>query len=117
MLPHWTAFVDLCPETDISSEFIASHPERFHIPLHDELFNCSNINTTHVLSRTAKKRNADQVPTMRTTGSVKWPNRGRNVPLPTSTREYVDGRMGDPEMITLNNCDNHLVRLLITCQL
>ena len=31
---------------------------------------------------------------MRTTGSVKY----NNMPLPTSTREYIDGRSGDPDM-------------------
>ena len=44
---------------------------------------------------------------MRTTGSVKWPNRGNNTPPPISTRECIDGRSGDPDMITLDNCDNH----------
>jgi len=27
--------------------------------------------------------------------------------LPTSTRECIDGRSGDPDMIALDNCDNH----------
>ena len=107
--------MNLCPESDISSDFIEIHPERFHIPLHEELFNCSDINLTHVPSRTVKKRNADQVPTMRTTGSVKWPNRGSNIPIPIASREYIDGRKGDPGRITLDNCDNHQVRGIVSC--
>ena len=107
VLPHWTKFLTLSPENDIASDFVERNQERFHVPLHNELFSSTAIDLSYTASRTVKKRNAEQVPTMRTTGSVKWPNRGNNMPLPTSTREYIDGRSGDPDMITLDNCDSH----------
>ena len=107
---QWDSSLALCPSSDISSEFISHNPDKFVIPLHQELFINSNVSNTFVQPKLLKKRNTN-IPTMKSTGIVKWPNRGASLPFPMYSREYIDGSHDNPELITTGNCDGHEVGL------